>query len=126
MYRLPYTLCYVIMIHPHEIFVKMSLESTWNVFPNFLSYCTMKTFDFIWDLLGKKLVIAFGRECASASIWMFEILIIRSILSLLSISRFIPYGLIFALPSAIKVSTCYSLCEFRMYFDLFPICLIDH
>ena len=46
----------------------------------------------LWDLLGKKLSLLFGRECAKVSIWMFFALIIRNIIIILKIDKYIPNG----------------------------------
>jgi hypothetical protein len=46
----------------------------------------------LWDLLGRKLSLLFGRECAKVSIWMFFALIIRNIIIILKLDKYIPNG----------------------------------
>lgn len=58
----------------------------------------------VWDnVLGKKASQTFGQECASAAIWMFVILILRTFLSLMGLISSVPNGLIFSFPFFIQV-----------------------
>lgn len=57
----------------------------------------------LWDLLGKKLFLVFGVECASAAIWMVFALVLRSIIILVRLDNFVPSGVIFAFPYFIQV-----------------------
>jgi hypothetical protein len=54
-------------------------------------------------ILGQKLSILFGKECASASLFMFICLFLRFIVVLLNISKIIPVGLIFAFPLIVQM-----------------------
>jgi hypothetical protein len=59
----------------------------------------------IWDnVLGKKVSQTFGQECASAAIWMFFILMLRSALLLLGLTPYVPNGIIFSFPYLIQVN----------------------
>ena len=71
----------------------------------------------IWDLLGKKVVQIFGKECASASLWMFCSMCIRATLIFFKLDNWIPYGIIFALPYFIQQLESY--CPFVS--DVHPI-----
>ena len=57
----------------------------------------------LWDVLGKKSSLLFGRECLSAAIWMLFTLVLRSTLWLFGLLPYIPYGVIFALPMFIQL-----------------------
>ena len=57
----------------------------------------------LWDLLGKKLCLVFGKECGSACIWMVCSLLLRTILTALRLDSTIPSGIIFAFPYFIQV-----------------------
>lgn len=52
----------------------------------------------LWAFLGNSIAQLFGRECASAAVWMIYCLLLRQITSLFYLQNFVPYGLIFALP----------------------------
>lgn len=58
----------------------------------------------LWDnILGKKVSQAFGQECASAAIWMCFILLVRSALSVVGWTSYVPNGLLFSFPYLIQV-----------------------
>mmetsp|Transcript_2251 Transcript_2251/g.4199 ORF Transcript_2251/g.4199 Transcript_2251/m.4199 type:complete len:265 (+) Transcript_2251:15-809(+) len=58
----------------------------------------------VWDnVLGKKASQTFGQECASAAIWMFVILLLRTLLFLLGLTSSVPNGLIFSFPFFIQM-----------------------
>jgi hypothetical protein len=59
--------------------------------------------ELIWDLLGTKVCLIFGKESASAATWMFITMVIRAALSGIRVDFLIPYGIIFALPYTIQV-----------------------
>jgi hypothetical protein len=59
----------------------------------------------LWDLLGKKLCLIFGKECASACIWMVCSLIVRTLLTAFRLEHFVPNGIVFAFPYFIQVRT---------------------
>ena len=68
----------------------------------------------VWDnILGKKVSQTFGQECASAAIWMFFILLLRSVIFLVGLAPHVPNGLIFSFPYFIQV---------QMHKFLLPIC----
>lgn len=54
-------------------------------------------------ILGQELSILFGKECASASLFMFICLFLRFIVVLLNISPGFPSGFIFAFPLIIQM-----------------------
>ena len=56
-----------------------------------------------WDILGRKSSLVFGRECGSATIWMLSVLLQRTIIWLLGLDAFLPYGIIFAFPLIVQV-----------------------
>lgn len=60
----------------------------------------------VWNLLGKKMPILFGKECASAVIWMFSCLVLRFFLILCHLDTVIANGIVFAFPFFIQVRTC--------------------
>ena len=75
----------------------------------------------VWDnILGKKASLTFGQECASATIWMFVILVLRTVLLLLGLTPFVPNGLVFSFPFLIQVGL-HSLTHSLIY--SFPLCL---
>ena len=58
----------------------------------------------IWEnILGKRVSQIFGQECASAAIWMFFVLLLRTILILCGLSSFVPHGVLFSCPLFIQV-----------------------
>ena len=59
----------------------------------------------VWDLLGKKICLVFGRECGSACIWMIFSLLIRSLITFIGLEQYVPCGVVFALPYFIQVET---------------------
>lgn len=62
----------------------------------------------IWDnILGKKVSQTFGQECASAAIWMFFVLFLRSILLVFGVMSYIPNGLLFSFPFFIQLLSRY-------------------
>ena len=71
----------------------------------------------IWDLLGKKVVQIFGKECASASVWMFFTMCLRAMFITLKLDSWVPYGIIFALPYFIQQLGNY----FPLMIDVHPI-----
>lgn len=73
--------------------------------------------DKIWDVLGKKLPLLFGRECARASIWMFCVLSLRLILNIFRLDTYMPNGFIFGLPLVIQVIGKYI----PLMADCFPL-----
>mmetsp|Transcript_16521 Transcript_16521/g.16628 ORF Transcript_16521/g.16628 Transcript_16521/m.16628 type:complete len:257 (+) Transcript_16521:62-832(+) len=70
---------------------------------SFLLWETAKysSVEVLWDLLGREISLIFGRDCASATIWMFCCLIFRWV-TLLTHFDYIPLGVIFALPYFIQ------------------------
>jgi hypothetical protein len=78
----------------------------------------------LWDKLGSRSALVFGRECVVAATWMFICLCIRASLSLLKLKSLVPYGLIFAMPAVInKVGEYFSL--FKDIFPLLPVRLAE-
>ena len=57
----------------------------------------------LWDLLGKKLCLVFGKECGSACIWMMCSLLLRAVLAAVRLEHHVPIGFIFAFPYFIQV-----------------------
>jgi hypothetical protein len=57
----------------------------------------------IWDLLGHKSSQLFGRECASATIWMLVSLAIRCIFVISLTEKYIPYGIFFSIHFLIQM-----------------------
>lgn len=78
--------------------------------------------DHLFDLLGKSTALRFGRECASATIWMLCILLIRSALSTVGCLSLVPNAFVFALPFLIQLlvsffpfmSKCFPLLPVRI------------
>ena len=61
----------------------------------------------LWDLLGKKLCLVFGKECGSACIWMMCSLLLRALLTAVRLEHHVPTGFIFAFPYFIQVDRSY-------------------
>lgn len=58
----------------------------------------------IWEFLGKRSIILFGKECASVAVWMCFSLILRFIVVSVRLTSIVPHGLIFSCPYFIQVS----------------------
>ena len=63
--------------------------------------------ELLWDLLAKKIVQVFGRECASASLWMFFTMCLRAFLVVSRVDAWVPYGVVFSLPYFIQQLAVY-------------------
>lgn len=61
----------------------------------------------LWNILGKKLSLLFGRESARAAIWMFIVLLLRMIVKVLRLDSIIPHGFIFAFPLLVQLVGSY-------------------
>jgi hypothetical protein len=59
--------------------------------------------DGVWEILGQKYFLIFGRECASAAIWMLFAMLLRFVLVMIRVEAYVPSGLVFALPYFIQV-----------------------
>jgi hypothetical protein len=58
-----------------------------------------------WSSLGKDTPLMFGRESASAMVWMLIALSTRFLVILFRIDWLVPIGLVFASPYALQVSS---------------------
>ena len=67
------------------------------------SFSFMALIETLWDLLGRKLCLIFGKECASACVWMVCALILRTIIIAIRLENVIPSGIVFAFPYFIQV-----------------------
>ena len=68
----------------------------------------MALIETLWDLLGRKLCLIFGKECASACVWMVCALILRTIIIAIRLEDVIPSGIVFAFPYFIQVNLSVS------------------
>mmetsp|Transcript_17271 Transcript_17271/g.16604 ORF Transcript_17271/g.16604 Transcript_17271/m.16604 type:complete len:246 (-) Transcript_17271:112-849(-) len=71
----------------------------------------------LWEILGKKHFLCFGKECISACIWMIFSLFFRTILIFLRLDSYIPAGFIFAFPYFIQMIGGYV----PIMHEIFPI-----
>jgi hypothetical protein len=71
----------------------------------------------VWDMLGKKFCLIFGKECASACVWMLFSLFLRTVLIAIRLEHFVPCGMVFAFPYFIQLLGNYV----PLIHDIFPI-----
>lgn len=91
----------------------------------------MRMIEAVWDLLGKKTCLVFGKECGSACIWMIFSLIVRAIIILIGLEQYIPCGVVFAFPYFIQVNTplqlrFYLMSLIKLLFMLYPARFLAH
>ena len=64
---------------------------------------TTAAMESLWKSLGNEWFILFGLECGRSALWIFVVLIQRTLFEVMHISDYIPYGLYFALPLTMQV-----------------------
>lgn len=77
---------------------------------------------YFWNILGSSVAVLFGEECAAAACWTILVLTIRCILYCTYLEPYVPYGLIYALPVLVEVSTiaCHASLPCWSFTDLLP------
>lgn len=94
---------------PPEIFCLMTISATRRSPYSRFEPWIVRMIEAVWDLLGKKICLVFGRECGSACIWMVFSLLIRSLITFIGLEQYVPCGVVFALPYFIQVETSFDM-----------------